>query len=192
MVYNREQAARRAEASKTNTPGMCQAWTRGIFGAGSAGDRDGDGDADAIDGWKSEPLNKRHPGDRNPPRGVPVSFDLKFGHRAVSLGGGKIRSTDMQGNVYTPGVVGTTTIAALEKAMGIRYLGWSETITGILIPPPTRGARIDKEIADLAAVKRHMEATLKTTKGELRRDKLTWAIKRTNNAINDLKKIPYI
>lgn len=70
MVFNREQAADRANASHTNTPGTCQLWTRTQFGAPSAGDQDRDGDADAVDGWKSEPPAHRH-ADRNPPQAFP-------------------------------------------------------------------------------------------------------------------------
>lgn len=135
MVYSRETAARRAEKALTNEPGMCQRWTRTIFNAPSVGDRDGDHDADAVDGWLSE--NIKHPGDRRPPRGVPVAFSggsRGHGHRAVSLGQGKIRSTDMKGSSYSKGHVGTTTISDIEKAMGVKYLGWSEDISGIPIP----------------------------------------------------------
>lgn len=137
MVLDREAAARKAEASNTNTPGYCQLWTREIFGAPSAGDRDRDKDADAVDGWLSEPLAHRHEGDRNPPRGVPVAFNggsKGYGHRAISLGAGRIRSTDMTSSGYKAGNVGTTTIHQIERSMGVRYLGWSETITGIMIP----------------------------------------------------------
>ena len=173
MVYNREEAARRAEAARTNTPGTCQMWTRGIFGAHSAGDRDLDGDADAVDGWISESAAHRHQGDRNPPRGVPVAFaggSRGYGHRAVSLGGGRIRSTDMTSSGYKAGVVGTTTIAQIERSMGVRYLGWSDTITGLLIPvpappkPPTRGKRVESAIDKLeAAEERSKEGTLRDT-----------------------------
>jgi len=143
MVQNREQAAQSAEKSSTNVPGTCQLWTRNRYLAPSAGDRDGDGDADAVDGWKSEPVSARHT-DRNPPRGVPVAFSggsHGFGHRAISLGGGKIRSTDMSddGLRYQPGNVGTTTIANIERQMNQKYTGWSETITGLRIPlAPTK------------------------------------------------------
>lgn len=137
MVYNREEAAKRAEASNTNTPGYCQLWTREIFGVDSAGDQDHDGDSDAVDGWQSEPANHRHPGDHDAPRGVPVSWSggsKGHGHRAVSLGNRKIRSTDAGGL----GRVATVDIEWVENNWGLHYLGWSNTITGVLIPmgPP--------------------------------------------------------
>lgn len=143
MIVDREQGAQRAEASRTNKPGRCQEWTREIFDAPSVGDYDGDGRADAEDGWKSEPAQYRHPGDRNPPRGVPVSFlggRNDDGHRAASIGGGLIRSTDFDTITrrYKAGTVGTGTIAEVERAMGVTYAGWSDTIDGHLIPlPPT-------------------------------------------------------
>lgn len=141
MVKSREEAARSAEASTSNTPGTCQLWTRTQYGALSAGDVDRDGDNDAVDGWKSEPLAARHLRDRNPPRGVPVAFSggsKGYGHRAISLGGGKIRSTDMSddGQRWHAGNVGTTTISQIERSMGVTYTGWSETISGVEIPNP--------------------------------------------------------
>lgn len=144
MVYNREAAALRAEASRENTPGTCQLWTRTMFGAPSAGDQDRDGDADAVDGWKSEPASARH-SDRNPPRGTPVAWSggrNGFGHRAISLGGGKIRSTDAGGS----GVVATVDLGWVERNWGLNYLGWSETITGILIPKPPAPEPTSREV----------------------------------------------
>lgn len=137
MVYNRDQAVVRALEATRNKPGTCQLWTREIFGVGSAGDRDRDGDADAVDGWLSEPPAHRHVGDRNPPAGVPIAFSggsRGYGHRAVSLGNGRIRSTDMGKGRYTEGVVGTCSIRDIERSMHQTYLGWSNTITGVLIP----------------------------------------------------------
>lgn len=129
MVRTREEAAKRAEASRTNEYGMCQQWARELYGADSAGDRDHDGDADAVDGWLSEPKSARHT-DRNPPRGVPVAYGNKHGHRAMSLGGGKIRSTDAGGH----GKVATVDLDWPEKTWGLKYLGWSDTIDGQAIP----------------------------------------------------------
>jgi len=147
MVYNREEAARRAEATHTNRVNRCQEVTRGYFGAPSAGDQDKDGDFDAYDGWLSEPISARRPGDRKPPRGVPVSFKNRHGHRAISLGQGHIRSTDMgPDGTYRPGVVSTVTLSQIERAMGVEYLGWSTTIDGIPIPlpPAPKPTRVSK------------------------------------------------
>jgi hypothetical protein len=133
MVRTRAQAVAHALASHTNRPGTCQLWTRTMFNAPSAGDQDGDGDADAVDGWKSEPKSARHEGDRHPPEGVPVAWSggrHGFGHRAISLGKGKIRSTDAGGS----GRVATVDLGWVERHWGLHYLGWSETIDGVKIP----------------------------------------------------------
>lgn len=134
MVYNRKEVVERALAvnGAANTPGMCQAWTRGIIGVDAVGDVDGDNDADAIDGWLSEPEKYRHY-DRNPPGGVPVAFSggrNGFGHRAVSIGNGRIASTDAGGT----GRIAIVSIAWIETYWGMQYLGWSETMGGELIP----------------------------------------------------------
>jgi hypothetical protein len=152
-----------------------------MFGAPSAGDRDNDKDADAVDGWLSEPYAHRHPGDRNPPRGVPVAWSggrNGYGHRAVSLGNGMVRSTDAP----TRGRVGTVHISWFEKNWGLKYLGWSSTITGEVIPmppppePPSRGARVDDSLQKLRRAER------KAADGSRRETLL-------GRAINVLKKI---
>lgn len=138
------QAAEVAANTHTNVEGTCQRVTRGYYLAPSAGDQDGDGDADAWDGWLSEPAWARVPGDRRPPLGYPLSFrsndPRKHGHRAISFGGGLGRSTDFDGVTkrYRAGVVGTGTIAEIERAMNVTYVGWSKTIDGQPIPndPP--------------------------------------------------------
>lgn len=154
MVLNRKEAVEAALRTTRNVPDTCQLVTRGWFGAPSVGDFDGDGAADAEDGWKSEPTSTRH-GDRNPPAGVPVSYlggSRDNGHRAISLGNGKIRSTDAGGR----GVVATVSLDWPEKAWGLKYAGWSETIDGHKIPLPpatgplTRGDAIDDALKRLA------------------------------------------
>lgn len=144
MVYNREEVTRRAlEASgRPNTPGYCQAWTRGIIGVHSVGDVDGDGDADAVDGWKSEPDWAKH-FDRNPPAGVPVAWSggrNGYGHRAISAGNGRIVSTDAGGI----GRISTVPLDWVEKNWGMKYLGWSETMSGVKIPVPQEEQKVDK------------------------------------------------
>lgn len=131
-MRNREEAVQAALADKTNTPRFCQLVTRTWFDAPSAGDVDGDGAADAEDGWKREPASARH-FDRNPPRGVPVTWlggSNDNGHRAISLGNGLIRSTDAAGT----GKIGTVQLSWVENNWGMAYAGWSTTMNGFEIP----------------------------------------------------------
>jgi hypothetical protein len=179
-IRTREQAATSAEQQRTNKVGMCQQWTRGLYNAPAVGDRDGDGDADAVDAIKAEPV---HHTDRNPPRGVPVAFtggSKGHGHRAISLGGGKIRSTDMTAAGYTPGLVGTTTIDAIERSMGVKYHSWSPTISGIPIPNPqaakpaapakpkpkgkTRGAAVDRALDNIKLAQQRTKLRTRSAK----------------------------
>lgn len=138
------QAIAAAKGQTRNEPGTCQKVVRTWFNAPSAGDRDGDGDADAVDGWLSEPKSARHFGDRNPPPGKPLAFKgggRGYGHRALS-GVSSVLSIDMYNNRYRAGytsrVTGTSTsdaIGKIERSMGVTYLGWSDTIDGFPIPP---------------------------------------------------------
>ena len=74
-----------------------------------------------------------------PPRGALVYWgNGQFGHIVVSLGDGKVRSTDYP----TKGRVGSVYIHDLEREWGIggSYLGWSEDLAGrpikyVWIPP---------------------------------------------------------
>lgn len=82
----------------------------------------------ATIGW--ERSAGKHPGDRNPPVGVPVWWGPKpssaAGDVVISLGDGKVAATDWPYN----GVIGITTIDARERQIGRPYLGWTEEILG--------------------------------------------------------------
>lgn len=185
MVNNRAEALEAARRTTRNVPNTCQLVTRGWFNAPSVGDFDGDGAADAEDGWKSEPLSARH-SDRRPPAGTPVAYlggSRDNGHRAISVGpiGGvyHIRSTDAGGL----GRVATVPLDWPEKTWGLKYAGWSETIDGIPIPPipptgpKTRGANVDEALKRLArAEKLAKDGTARDT--------------RLKRAIAALKRIP--
>lgn len=139
MVRSNTEAYKASLKTTTNVPGTCQLKTRTWFDAPSAGDQDHDKDADANDGWKSEPAWAKVFGDRTPPVGAPLYFKnadgTGFGHRCISTGKGSgARSTDMKNGQYTKGVTSNTTIERLESEMGLTYVGWSRTITGIQIP----------------------------------------------------------
>jgi hypothetical protein len=204
MVYKTKEIVARAKRSKTNIPGTCQLWTRTQVGVSSAGDQDGDGDSDAVDGWKSEPLSARHT-DRKPPEGMPVAWSggrSGFGHRAISLGPDKngayfIRSTDAGGS----GVVATVALDWVEKNWGLKYEGWSSTMTGVPIPvstppkPPkktSRGARVDKALADANSSLKSVVTARKGKLDESRAKLLATVERQLTSAVKNLEKIPFI
>jgi hypothetical protein len=66
-----------------------------------------------------------------PPAGVPVYFlGSKHGHVALSVGGGRIRSTDWPSS----GRISEVRISELAKAWGRRYAGWAGDMAGHKIP----------------------------------------------------------
>lgn len=93
--------------------------------------------ATATIGWHLS--DGKHPGDRNPPAGVPVWWGPKpssaAGDVVISLGGGRVVATDWPYN----GVIGVTTIDARERQIGRPYLGWTETILDVPIDYPGKG-----------------------------------------------------
>lgn len=142
-MRTREAAVRAAQDQHFNTPGMCQQTTRMWLDAPSVGDIDRDGDSDAVDGYKSEPERGRHDGDRAAPAGTPLSWfggSNGHGHRALSLGVPKgaaeclVRSTDAGGL----GIVFTRTLSWFEDEWHLKYIGWTETCSGIMIPRAPR------------------------------------------------------
>lgn len=165
MTNTRGQAVKNALASTAYDVGMCMKWTRTMLGRDSVGDVDRDGDADAVDGWKS--CKHRHPDDRNPPAGVPVFWSggsKGHGHAALSLGGGMIRTIDRP----TSGRVGTVPLSDPERAWGLHYLGWAEDIGGLLIPLDAP-AKVDPK--PLTAPGRIARARLLLRRAEARAEK---------------------
>src|SRR4051794_21661275 len=98
------------------TVGMCLHYVRVWCGAPG-------GYPTAIAGWRG--AKYKHAGDKNPPAGVPVWYSGgSAGHVALSIGGGKIISTDWPHS----GNVGKTTVTGLASSWHKTYLGWSEDI----------------------------------------------------------------
>ena len=89
----------------------------------------------ALVGW--ERSDGKHPGDRNPPAGVPVWWGRRYdgntdGDVVISLGGGRVVATDWP----SWGVVGITTIDEREAQIGREYLGWTEAIFDVPVYAP--------------------------------------------------------
>lgn len=103
----------------------------------------------ALHAW--EHAQHRHT-DRTPPAGVPVYFSAgtsnPYGHVAISLGGGRIRSTDWPtgGPAGTRTRVGDTTIAGLEQGWNRQYLGWAEDFYGVRIPGFPQAPRVGTQL----------------------------------------------
>jgi hypothetical protein len=86
------------------------------------------GIANAYAGW--DMAQRQHGGSDkgNPPAGAPVYWatDHPYGHVAISVGGGKCRSTDWP----SKGKVGTVSISEMTNAWGMTLLGWTEDLCG--------------------------------------------------------------
>ena len=113
----------------TNRVGMCLYTVQTWLGAPWSGPW-------AEDAWHR--WGGHHAGDKNPPPGVPVYWHnprSKYGHIALSIGGGKVRSTDWP----SAGRVGIVDIDTMTRAWGLRYLGWADRFSGGAIAGVRRG-----------------------------------------------------
>lgn len=83
----------------------------------------------AVVAWQN--ARGKHGPDPHPPPGVPIwILGSKYGHIALSTGGGKCRSTDYP----SQGRVGEVGILELARMWGRTYVGWAEYLGGQKIP----------------------------------------------------------
>jgi cell wall-associated NlpC family hydrolase len=119
MPATRAQAVRNALADRTNAVGMCLQQVRTWAGIPARY-------PSAIIAWEH---TRHRVSTRTPPAGFFVFFrGGRFGHIALSLGNGRIRTTD-----WPRGRVGTTTISELERRWGYHYVGSSSDVNGVNI-----------------------------------------------------------
>jgi len=107
-----------------NAPGLCLQWSREQAGIPSKY-------SDASTAWKH--ATGRRAGNANPPRGAAVYWtggSRGYGHIAISLGNGKVRSTDAGGS----GRVATISISQISREWHLKYAGWADSINGYRIP----------------------------------------------------------
>jgi hypothetical protein len=124
MVRDAEATADNAEGSSSNDPGMCLQWSRQRADIGAVY-------PDAATAWRH--AVHRHKSDRDPPRGAMVYWlggSAGYGHIAVGLGGGKVRSTDAGG----AGRVATVALGWVEDHWGLPYAGWADNVNDQIIP----------------------------------------------------------
>jgi hypothetical protein len=118
------QTVEAAEASTSNVPGHCLGWSREQADIPSRY-------TDAATAW--EHAHGRRSGDPNPPKGAAVYWtggSRGYGHIAISLGRGLVRSSDAGG----AGVVATVPLRRLTQDWNLRYVGWADSINGYTIP----------------------------------------------------------
>lgn len=118
------QAAAWANKTAKGYAGLCLQFVRLAYGVGPKY-------ASAIDAWNG--AKKKHRSLANAPVGAPVFFSgSRYGHVAIYLGDGKIRTT----NSYT-GRIHTDAISAWEK-VGYTTLGWAEDLNGVDVAKPVK------------------------------------------------------
>lgn len=118
-----KQATDNAKRYTSNQPGMCLKYTRTWLEIASYY-------GDAATAWKHA---KHKHTDRKPPSGAPVLWvggSHGYGHAALSLGGGKIRTTD----ATNTGQTSTQSLDYPERAWGLTYAGWTEDLNNVTIP----------------------------------------------------------
>lgn len=99
--------------------GLCLQYTREMLGVPAKY-------ASAIIAWTHVAKADRH-GGAEPPPGVPVFWRVgRWGHVALSAGGGYVWSTD----ILRKGKVDKVRISYLSRKWGADYLGWGETLNG--------------------------------------------------------------
>lgn len=95
--------------------------------------------ASAIDAWNG--ARKKHPGDRNPPKGAPLFYrGGNYGHIVIAKESG-MRSTDCPSATH----VNDAALSWPETAWGDSYLGWTEDLNGVTLPGLTKSDNGDDD-----------------------------------------------
>jgi hypothetical protein len=118
------QTTRSAERVRWNQPGYCLNWARIRAHIPARY-------PDAATAWRHASDKQR--GDRTPPAGAAVYWtggSQGYGHIAISVGHGRVRSTDAGGE----GRVATVPVGWPVRHWGLNYAGWSDSINGYTIP----------------------------------------------------------
>jgi hypothetical protein len=101
--------------------GMCLQFIRTLVGAPG-------GEYSSMTAWGDTRM--KHRGDWNAPPGAPMWWGGGLGHVALSVGGGKIVSTDLP----TSGRIGLVDKHLPTTRWGKPYLGWTGDLNGTVIP----------------------------------------------------------
>lgn len=133
-----------AKVGQKGYKGKCEQFVREAFGFPGRYES-------ANAAWQA--AGDKHPGDTNPPAGVPVFWDLiggdnaNYDHVALSIGGGKVVST----SVGPGGAVGVIAIKDYTDA-GAKYRGWARIYHGqnVLAHASQQTGKQNGDVVDLA------------------------------------------
>lgn len=110
------EAAKVFKAKQRNEVNMCLKEVQLAFAGGNKY-------PSAINQWHN--AKKKHRDDRTPPVGAPVFYEGgQYGHVAIYIGNGMVRSTDAGGR----GVMGTKPLNWFASGWNYRYVGWTGDI----------------------------------------------------------------
>lgn len=116
------------DVGKAIDHGRCLVFVRNLYGLPADGN-----EPTAIAGWHE--AKYKHPGDSTPPAGVPVWWSggtTGAGHVAISIGSGRIISSD----IGPGGTVAEVALTEIHSKWGLTYLGWSEDLEGKRVYTP--------------------------------------------------------
>lgn len=123
MVNTPSQAIAKANSITTGYGGLCLAFVQDCYGAAAV-------EPSAIAAWNNS--DHKHPTTSldGIPVGAPIYFSGggPYGHVAIYLGGGLMRTTNSTDNLIHTDPVGTW------QGWGYTLLGWTEDIEGQMIP----------------------------------------------------------
>jgi hypothetical protein len=180
MTTIAQRAAARAAYQSAHGPkfgtGECMLRNRLLVDAPAIGDYDGDGMADAEDGWKF--AKRKHPTTRV--NDIPGGCFVWWGGGSHDNGHVAFAPIEKPGycwstDIERAGYFDLVPIGRITAEWGLPLRGWSEDIDGVTVyePPPPPPPREDPDmtlLADLVAVARKHDVTLvKAARVALRR-----------------------
>lgn len=175
------QAASRAAYQSAHGPqfgkGQCMMRNRLLVDAPAIGDYDGDGTADAEDGWKFA----KHRHVTSDPTAIPGGVFVWWG--GGSRDNGHVAFTDpvkrgycWSTDIERTGYFDLVPIARIRESWRLPLLGWSEDIDGVRVYDPAAAAEIARKEADMALLadlvvvaKKHNVSLVKAARVLLRR-----------------------
>jgi hypothetical protein len=180
MTTLAQQAATRAAYQSAHGPqfglGQCMMRNRLLVDAPAIGDYDGDGSADAEDGWKF--AKRKHPTTRV--NDIPGGCFVWWGGGSRDNGHVAFAPVERPGycwstDIERAGYFDLVPIGLIAAKWGLSLLGWSEDIDGVTVYDPSARQPAQEDpnmalLADLIAVaKKHDVSLVKAARVLLRR-----------------------